>query len=75
MAELSPETLDQAHNGEFTAFAATVKKVLDQKVKSHPYIDDKKEELNNFSRIKAIFAKIDQQTYLDKEPGSNSSEE
>jgi hypothetical protein len=59
MEELSPETLDLAKNGEFTAFAATVKKVLDQKVKSHPYIKDKKTEIEGYSRIKDIFAKID----------------
>jgi hypothetical protein len=59
MEEISSDTLDQAKNGEFTAFAATVKKVLDQKVKSHPYIKDKKSELEGYSRIKDIFAKID----------------
>lgn len=56
--ELSQETLDQAYNGEFSAFASTIKKVLDQKVKNHPYIKTKKEELDNFTRMKDIFAKI-----------------
>jgi hypothetical protein len=59
MEELSPATLDQAKNGEFSAFAATVKKVLDQKVKAHPYIKDKKSEMEGYARIKDIFAQID----------------
>jgi anaerobic glycerol-3-phosphate dehydrogenase len=75
MAELSTDILDQAHDGKFTDFAQTVKAVLDQKVKTHPYIKDKKEELDNFSRIKDIFAQIDKRTYLDKEPEPKSSEE
>ena len=59
MEELSIDTLDQARNGEFTTFATTVKNILDQKVKSHPYIRDKKAEMEGYSRIKNIFAKIE----------------
>jgi hypothetical protein len=73
METLTTDTLDQAQKGEFTAFADSVRKVLDQKVKSHPYIKDKKEEINGFSRIKDIFAKIDQ-TYL-VNPDDKTSEE
>ena len=76
MAELSVDILDKAHNGEFSAFADTVKKVLDQKVKSHPYVKNKKEEIDGYSRIKDIFAQIDAEKNTPlAEPDIDTSEE
>ena len=74
MAELDIGVINHAQNGEFSDFASKVKDVLDQKVKQHPYIQAKKEEFMNYSRIKDTFSQVSDYTepaptYLD---GSDS---
>ena len=75
MAEIDIDVINHAQQGEFSDFSSKVKDVLDQKVKSHPYIQAKKAEYMNHSRIKDTFAQVsdfsepEPETYLD---GSDS---